>query len=151
MNQPVDDPLASFPVIVTLPVQWGDQDAFAHVNNTVFIRWFESARIAYFDKIGLAAKNTTESVGPILAAIGCNYRRPLVFPDTVRIGARVTRLGRSSMTMTHALFSQSQQAIAAEGDSTIVVFDYGRGKSHPIPDALRQAIQQIEGGRAAES
>src|ERR1700677_2939135 len=45
--------LAGFSVAIAIPVQWGDQDAFAHVNNVVFFRWFESARIAYFRRIGL--------------------------------------------------------------------------------------------------
>src|SRR5947209_15630375 len=93
------DPLEGFPVVLTVAVQWGDQDAFGHVNNTVYFRWFESARIAYCARLGLSGSRA--AIGPILASITCHYRRQLTFPDTVRIGARVTRIGRTSLTMEH--------------------------------------------------
>jgi acyl-CoA thioester hydrolase len=86
-----------------------------------------------------------EHVGPILAAIGCNFRRQLNFPDTVEIGSRVTRIGRSSISMTHALWSQRQAALVADGDSTIVAFDYNTQRPVPVPDSIRQAIEQLEG------
>ncbi len=137
--------LTEFPAIVTLPVQWGEQDLFGHVNNAVYFRWFESSRIAYLDQIGLSQMLERARIGPILAAIGCNYRRQLTFPDTVEVGSRITRLGRSSITMNNALWSQRQQARVADGESTIVVFDYQAQKPIPIPDAIRQAIERFEG------
>src|SRR4051794_8318236 len=79
--------LTGFPVVIRLPVQWGDQDAFGHVNNTVFLRWFESARIAYFGRMGLLEMMARDRVGPILASIACDYRRPVTHPDTVHVGA----------------------------------------------------------------
>ena len=82
---------------------------FGHVNNTVFFRWFESARIAYLDRIGLSRLMAGEQIGPILASITCNYRRQLTFPDTVEIGSRITRIGRTSMTMIHALHSRANR------------------------------------------
>jgi acyl-CoA thioester hydrolase len=136
---------ADYPVVISLPVQWGEQDKFGHVNNTVFFRWFESARIEYLNRIGLSEMMERERVGPILAAIGCNYRRQLTFPDTVDIGSRVTRIGRSSITMSHALWSQRQQALVADGDSTIVAFDYQTQRPVSVPDSIRQAIEKLEG------
>jgi len=139
------DPLAGFPVVLSLAVQWGDQDAFQHVNNTVYFRWCESARIAYIERIGLTDLMARERIGPILASITCNYRRPLTYPDTVRVGARITRLGRSSMTMEHRVTSDAADNVAADAESTLVVFDYARQAPHPIPDAVRAAIAALEG------
>ena len=139
------DVLTGFSTVIVLPVQWGDQDAFLHVNNTVYLRWCESARIAYLERIGLSAMMEREQVGPILAAISCNYRRPVTYPDTVRCGARITRLGRSSLTMEHVVYSEAQQAVAADAQSTLVVFDYKSQASRPIPDEIRQAIERTEG------
>jgi acyl-CoA thioester hydrolase len=144
-SEPDADPLALWPVVLSLPVLWGDQDAMGHVNNTVPIRWCESARVEYIERIGLKRTMRTERIGPILASIRCNYRRQIHFPDTVRIGARVTRLGRSSIDIEHAVFSQSQGMIVADAESVVVVFNYDTGKSHPIPQAMRSAIQRIEG------
>ena len=136
--------LPDFPSTITLPVQWGEQDLFGHVNNAVYFRWFESSRIKYLEQIGLPDLMTRERIGPILAAIGCNYRRQLTYPDTVEVGSRITRLGRTSLTMVNAIWSQRQQAIVADGESTIVVFDYKTQKPTPIPEEIRAAIEAFE-------
>lgn len=135
--------LAGFPVVVTYSVQWGEQDAFGHVNNTVYFRWCESARIAYLEKVGLSSEIAGQGIGPILAHIGCNFRKPVTYPDTVHVGARVTRLGRSSFEMEHLIVSDRLE-IAADAQSTLVVYDYNTAKPHPIPDQLRSAIERLE-------
>ena len=138
-----NDFLPEFPVKITQPVQWGEQDWSGHINNMHFIRWFESSRIAYLMKCDVPM--TTEGVGPILAAVSCNYRKQIKYPDTVIVGARITKIGRSSMTIEHALWSTSQNELAAEGDSTVVMFDYQQQKSSPVSDSIRQKIETIEG------
>jgi acyl-CoA thioester hydrolase len=134
-----------YAVWITVPVQWGDQDAFQHVNNTVYLRWFESARILYGDLAGLDRNAVGEHVGPILAAISCNYRKQLTYPDTVHVGARVTRIGNSSLKMEHRIISEALGAVVAEGDSTLVAFDYNTQKPVPVPAVVREAIAKLEG------
>ena len=75
----------------------------------------------------------------------CDFKRQLQFPDTVEIGAKVTRLGRSSMTMHNAIASRAQQSIVADGESIMVVFDYAANQSVAIPPELREAIERLEG------
>jgi acyl-CoA thioester hydrolase len=140
-----EDLLANYPVTLDWPVQWGDQDAFGHVNNTVYFRWCESARVAWLQKLGLEEWMRPTTLGPILARIECNYRRQLHFPDTVRIGTRITRLGRTSLTMEHAIASLKQNVIVAESTSVIVVFNYQTQRPTTIPDEVRRAIEAIEG------
>src|SRR5690349_15768238 len=106
MVSEIEELKKGYPVWIVLPIQWGDQDAFGHVNNTVYLRWFESARIAYGLRVNLTDGSTGRKIGPILAAMSCNYRRQLKFPDTVHVGARITRIGRSSLTMEHCLVSE---------------------------------------------
>ena len=137
--------LAAHPFSIALPIQWGDQDAFGHVNNTVYFRWFESARVAYLDQPELLRILESHQLGPILASIKCDFRRQLKYPDTVQITASVTHIGRTSVKMSHLLYSQAQQAIAAEGDSTIVVFDYATQRPTPVPADVREALGRIEG------
>ena len=136
--------LADYPVVITLPVQWGDQDPFGHVNNVVYFRWYESARIAYFEQSGIHALLAQEQLGPILARITCDYLRQLNFPDTIQVGARVTRLGTKSFTIEHALYSQAQDAIVAKSDSVVVVFHYRQNASCPIPPEVRAQIERFE-------
>jgi len=138
-------PLDGFPVVISLPVQWGDQDALGHVNNIVYFRWCESARIEYLRRLGVDAAGGGSVTGIIVAAIGCDFRRPVTFPDTVLVGARITRIGRSSMTMEHKIYSDAQKAVVADANSTIVAFDHDAGASRPVDDALRRAISGVEG------
>ncbi len=137
--------LAGYPVVIRLPVQWGDMDAFGHVNNTVYFRWFESARIAYFDRLDVWQRRPEDDLGPILAAIQCDYRRQIRFPDHVSVGARVEKIGRSSIVMAHALVSEAAGQLAAQGTSTLVMFDYRAQKPHPVPDELRAKLSGLEG------
>jgi acyl-CoA thioester hydrolase len=74
-----------------------------------------------------------------------DYRRQLTYPDSVHIAVRVSRIGRSSLGMEHKIISQNDQAIAAEGTSTVVIFDYQTNKSHPVPARIRHAIEHLEG------
>ena len=127
-----------FPARVDIPVQWGEQDGFGHVNNAVFIRWLEASRIRLINLLDVELK--TQGVGPILASVSCNFRRQVKFPDTITSGARVTKIGRSSLQVEHGVWSETQRAMVAEGDSTVVLFNYELQKSSRIPDELRQKI-----------
>ena len=138
--------LKDFPVIVTIPVQWGEQDGFQHVNNVVYFRWCESARIAYLERTGMRELVSDNGHGPILAAIRCDFRKPVTYPDTVFVGARVTRVGNSSFQMEHKIVSTALKIVVAESDSTLVYLDYNQHKTVPVPDWLRAAISGIETG-----
>lgn len=145
MNESIQSLLAGFPVVYRVAVQWGDEDSMGHVNNVVHFRWFESARVLYGEKVGMWDLLAGRRIGPILASMTCHYRRQLKYPDTVHVGARILRFGRTSMVMQHRLVSESQAVVAAEADSTIVMFDYAAQKPFPVPSELREAVAKIEG------
>ena len=136
--------LADFPVVIEVPIWWGDQDAFGHVNNTVPLRWFESSRIAYMGVVGLSELFATQKVGPILASITANYRSQLHFPDLVFVGARVSRIGRTSFTMDHVAVSQKLERVGVDGTSILVTFDYKTHRPETVPQEIRQAIELLE-------
>jgi len=141
--------LADHPVLLTLSVQWGDQDMFGHVNNVVYFRWMESGRIAYFSAAGIAGMTNNQAIGPILASIKCDFRRQLTFPDTLLISSSVTSIGRKSMKMAHRVYSTAQQAVAAEGESVIVMFDYPHQRPIAVPDDIRASIAALEARQPA--
>lgn len=138
------DVLDGFPVVVELPVFWGDMDYFRHVNNIVFFRYFESARIEYLERVGFREVGSEVQVGPILAATACRFRRPLTWPDSVRVGARATSLGEDRFDMEYRLVSVAQSAIAAEGTGTLVAYDYAAGRKTRLPAAVREAIRDLQ-------
>jgi acyl-CoA thioester hydrolase len=134
-----------WPVTVELPVQWGDMDSFGHVNNVVYLRWFESARIAYFERAGILERMATERVGPILARQTIDYRLPLQYPDSLRVATTVIKLGKTSFTMGLRMRSRAQgRAIAAEGESVVVMMDYRAGRKVQLWEELRRRIEELE-------
>jgi acyl-CoA thioester hydrolase len=143
----MQDLLADFPVVLEIPVAWGEMDAFQHVNNIVYLRYAESARIAYLDRAGLRDAMQTTGIGPILASIGCRYKFPLTYPDTVRIGTRVSDIGADRFTVLFRIVSTRHGRIVAEGDSVIVSYDYRSGRKAPLPPEVRAAIEALEGTR----
>ncbi len=134
----VQQALANYHSVTILPVQWGDMDAFGHVNNVVYIQWFESARIDLLNSVPSAVTMASGGVAPILVSIRCDYKKQLHFPDTVYIGSKVVKLGRTSFEIEHAVFSEQLQQIAAVGTSVVVVFDYAINRPVRIPKQLRQ-------------
>lgn len=140
MDPAISALLEPYHVVVTLPVQWGEQDAFGHVNNAVYFRWFESGRIAFWRRVGLWDVMAATRVGPILASVTCDYRRQLTYPETVHVASRVARLGRTSFGMEQVVVSDTGRAVAAEGRSTVVLFDYASNTPTPLPDDLRRAL-----------
>ena len=134
-----------YPVILSQDIIWGDMDAFGHINNTVYFRYFENARIEYFNRVGVLEQKKQLGVGPILASTRCNFRIPLDFPDCIHIGTRSTILSPNKFSMEFAVFSERHVAIAADGDGLIVYYDYANGKSCEIPNAIVVAIEMLEG------
>ena len=144
MSESIDELLRDYPVTLELPVQWGDMDAFAHVNNLVYLRWFESGRVAYLEKLDAMGANASGSVGPILGQMDCRYRIPLEYPDRITVGVRVSEIGEDRFTMHHRVVSHHHRKVAAEGSALVVCVDYQRGGKVPVPPSWREAITRLE-------
>ncbi len=139
-------PLSSYPVRLPIRVAWGEMDAFAHLNNTVYFRYFESARIAYFEGMEILTKGgSVAGVGPILASTSCRFRAPVTYPDQLQVGARVSELGGDRFTMEYAVWSEKLERMAATGEGVIVSYDYAAGAKVDLPEAWRARIVELEG------
>jgi acyl-CoA thioester hydrolase len=142
--------LRDYPVVISLAVEWGDQDTLGHVNNTVYLKWCETARVVYLEQIEMWPMIRAEGKGPIIAALSCNYAHPVTFPDTLQIGARVSKIGNSSFRMEHVVVSLKQNEVVADSSSVLVFVEYERSKSWPVPQNIREAIAQLEGRPLAQ-
>ncbi|MFN7929123.1 MAG: thioesterase family protein [Blastocatellia bacterium] len=140
----MEDWLKDFPVVVDLPVVWGEMDARQHVNNAVYFRYFESARTVYFEKLGVWKMIGDTGVGVILGSINCRYRLPLTFPDTISVGVRVVNIQADRFTVEHRVVSHRHQKIAAEGEGVLVAYDYNEQKKALLPDVFQQRIRELE-------
>ena len=143
-NSQKPEPMKIYPVVVEIPVEWGDQDAYQHVNNTVSLRWFETARLTYFHHSKLRDLEE-EELRPILAHVTLDYRHQLTFPDTILSGCRIARVGGKSLTMEHAIYSLTHQQVVSDGTCITVMFDYNTNESVMVDDRARQLIETMEG------
>jgi acyl-CoA thioester hydrolase len=140
----MEELLKQFPVVVELPVVWGEMDARQHVNNSVYFRYFESARIAYFEKLGFWKQIHDTGQGVILASVNCRFRIPLTFPDTISIGARVVKIEEDRFTIEHCIVSHRHQKVVAEGEGVLVSYNYQQLQKTPLPEIVKQGIQALE-------
>ena len=136
--------LTEYPVVVDVPVVWGEMDAFEHVNNIVYFRYFETARIAYFEKLDLPTFLGRDPVGPILSETTCRFRAALSYPDRVSIGARVASFGEDRFVMRYAVFSHRLGRLAAGGQGSLVCFDSRPDRKVPVPEGLKSRIMALE-------
>ena len=135
--------LDGFPAIASIPVQWGEMDAYGHVNNTVFFRYFETARIEFLDLCGFLEAYEELKIGAILHSTGCRFRLPLFYPDTIEVGGRATDVGDDRFVMEYRVVSLDQGAVAAEGTGTIVSFDYKQRAKTPIPEFVQKKLAEL--------
>ncbi len=143
--------LKAYPVVIEIPVAWGEMDSLGHVNNIVYFRYFESVRMAYFDETGFWRYMEETGVGPILASTQCRFRLPLEYPDTVSVGARVSEVGEDRFPMEYLIVSHRHARVAAEGVGLIVAYDYREKRKAALPDEIRRRIEALESKAMHES
>ena len=134
----------AYPVVIEIPVAWGDMDAFQHVNNIMYFKYFESARISYFEKINFMEVMNETGIGPILASTQCRYKIPLTYPDHVTVGAKVDTIEKERFIMKYVVVSHKHEKIAALGEGVLVTFDYQNNKKALIPDKIKKRIIALE-------
>ncbi len=127
----------------TIPTRWMDNDAYGHVNNTVYYSWFDTAVNAWLVEHGLLDIAAGELIG-LVVETGCRYHRSVAFPESVEAGVRVARLGRSSVRWEVGLFTQGHDAPAAEGHFIHVYVDRATRRPAPLPAHWRDSLATLD-------
>ena len=140
MNNLLDE----FAFQLKMDVEWGDMDALQHVNNIEYFKYFQKARIAYFEKNNSDNLFTESRISTILASTQCKFIYPLKYPDTIVIGARVDSIANEYFTMKYAVISNNNQRLVAVGDAKVVMFDYEKNKKASIPEVIKERIIELE-------
>jgi acyl-CoA thioester hydrolase len=135
--------LSDFPIVIAVPIAWGEMDAFGHVNNIVFFRHFESARIALLDAIDFLEPASNDGVGPILASTHCRFRRPLTYPDTVHVGTRVRSIESDRFELEFRTVSLASSQTAAEGLGVVVAYHYANAHKTALPERVHTSIDTL--------
>lgn len=133
---------SQFSHFYTMPVRWGDLDAYGHVNNVTFFRYFESGRIDYVEE--LMQMPITQAKNVILADIQCSFLQQLNYPATLEVATRIVRLGGASLHMESAIYRQGEDKAAATSKSVTVWFDFEAARAVRIPEEMRTKIREFE-------
>ncbi|MBN4046905.1 acyl-CoA thioesterase [bacterium AH-315-P07] len=136
---------SDFKYWVKIATRFRDMDAMNHVNSSVYLTYFEIARIDYFDTIGLTDLKIPAVLGPAAVTQTCNYRNQVKHPATLDAGVRCARLGNSSFTLEYEFYLKDTDTLMFDGTTTMAWVDFKIGKSIPFPDVLREAINTLEG------
>ncbi|ELV8594727.1 acyl-CoA thioesterase [Vibrio fluvialis] len=136
--------LQDFPVVTEIPVAWGEMDALQHVNNVVYFRYFETARIDYFRHIQLMEDIAITQIGPVLSETQCRYKIPVTFPDTLLVGSRVSDVQADRFSMEYQVVSKKLGKVTTTGSATVVMFDFKNGTKAKLQERILDAIQTLQ-------
>ncbi len=118
-----------------MAIRWGDMDAFGHVNNTLYFKYIEQARIEWMESLGGDLKSAQ---GPVLVNAQCTFLSQLTYPAEIEVACYTGAVGRSSIeTMYEIRRTDTPDVLVAEGTAKVVWIDFKLGKSTPLPDSLR--------------
>ena len=133
-----------FPVVLSQDLIWRDMDAFQHINNAAYFRYFEDARMAYFERAKIIDHKDKTQIGPILASTKCDFRAPLTFPDTIQVATVVEDIETKRFKMKYVVYSERLNRVAAEGEGLLVYYDYQRERSCEIPEVVLSSINALQ-------
>lgn len=121
-----------------IPIRWGDMDAYGHVNNTIYFRYMEQARVEYLERLGY--KVMPRGSAPVIINAACTFLVPLNYPGSVEVRMFCGQPGRSSVPTHYEIRLQGDETLYATGDAKIVWMDVATGKSVAIPDEWRAQL-----------
>lgn len=122
-----------------IPLRWGDMDAYGHINNTVYFRFMEQARVEWIEAMHVPVRPGGE--GPVIINASCTFQIPLTYPGTVEVRTSIGKVGRSSVETHVEIYLEGDERLYAHGASKVVWMDTLTGKSVPIPDHVRALLE----------
>lgn len=135
-------PRAAYRHWTPITTRWHDNDAYGHINNTVYYAWFDTAVNAWLVEAGLLDITGSGPIG-LVVETGCRYAAPLTFPEPVEIGLGIAQLGRSSVTYHLGVFAHGAESPAAEGHFTHVIVGRESRRPAPLPQAWRTQLERL--------
>lgn len=123
----------------TMPIRWGDMDMMGHVNNTIYFRYMEIARLEWM--YAVKAPTNPKGEGPVVVNAFCNFIKQLEFPGDVVVRTYVGAVGKTSFDTFHEMSrAEDPSTVYANGGATVVWVDLPQQKSAPLPEALRAVL-----------
>jgi len=132
-----------FPVKLQLRLDWSEMDLFGHINNVMYFKFIQASRVNYWEHVGLMRDYYKDKIGPILVSTGCQFSKPLFYPDNITVEVRVEFIKTTSIGLHHRILN-SKNEFSAEAHDVIVLYNFTKNEKVPIPMELRQAIENYK-------
>ena len=133
----------NFPVTLKLRIDWAELDLFGHVNNVMYVKYVQAARVNYWEQIGLYQDFLKTRKGPMLVSVNCDFKKPLFYPGAVTIKTRMEFIKNTSFGFHHVLFDDKGDVVA-ESHDIMVAFDFNKNEKMPFPEELKKAVEKLE-------
>jgi len=134
----------NFPVSLELRIDWAELDLFGHVNNVMFFKYIQAARVHYWEQIGLYQHFLASGQGPMVASVTCDFKKPLHYPGTIVVRSGMKHIGNTSFSLQHRIFDNNHE-LAATAEDVIVMFDFASASKIRFPDEFRKKAEELEG------
>jgi acyl-CoA thioester hydrolase len=122
-------------------VRFRDLDSLGHVHHSLALMYVEEARAAYWREV--AGRPTVEDIDYVIGEVKIRYHERIMYPGSVRVGVRVSRIGGKSIDMEFEIRSL-EGALLVSGGTTHIMFDFAAGASMAVPVSLRERLEEYE-------
>ena len=122
-----------------LRLDWSELDYYKHINNVSFFKYLQSARVNFWEELGINKIHTEQNIGPMLASSKCDFKRPLFFPGEISIESHVVFIKNSSFSFRHNILNEKGEVVAI-GEDVMVLYDFSKNKSHNLSEEIRNNL-----------
>lgn len=131
-----------FKLSLEIRIDWSDLDMYEHVNNVSYMRYLQSGRVNFWEASGIHEFYRNSSQGTMLVSTKCDFKKSLYYPGNAIIKTKLDFIGNTSFGLKHIILNEKYE-ICAEGNDVVVCFDFGKNKTFPVPDWLREKISTL--------
>lgn len=130
-------------LVSDVQVRFADTDGLGHVNNANYLSYIEVARVDYLKTV--LGRMKIAELGVILARVEIDYKSPVLYDETLRVGCRVSEIGGASIKMEYRIESKKDDRLVAEAKTVLVTFDYDLNKPVRVSDEWREKMEAFDG------
>lgn len=135
----------NFHTKMKIRIDWSEIDFLGHINNLAIMKYIQTARIDFLERVGMLPLSSETGLGPVPASTSCQFKKQLFYPGTVQVCSRVDQMKNTSFQMRHVVQDDTGDAVA-EGLDVIVIFNFNKNTKQAIPGIYRERIKELEHG-----
>jgi len=125
---------------ITLRIDWSEIDSFGHVNNVMFMKYVQAARLNFVDSIGLMKLHRTQNIGFMVAETSCRFKKEMHFPGYVNVSTKIAFIKNTSFSLEHTITNSDEEVVAVATD-VLVVYDFNKNEKTLIPEEIKTKME----------